>query len=199
MASLEMPLEATRVRWLRTTAKILVSTFLGLALGFLLAALIATQFLGYSVLTLQSDSMTPTLQRGDVLVVRPIPINDVKPGDIVVYETGGDRIKIAHRVTGVIVLITNTSDSAESTTSTAYRLQTQGDSTSHPDWNLVDASSLVGRLWFAIPGIGIGIAGLSLQAALFVVAGLTLVAWISWELRALVVGSKKRGNPLRFP
>jgi signal peptidase I len=194
MASLVTPAKARGFRGISIAFTILVAMLLGITLGSLLAAIIATQFFGFSVLTLQSDSMAPALHRGDVLVVRPTSISDVEPGDIVVYETGGDKIRIAHRVTGVIVLFTNNTDpdSNETTvTSTAYRLQTRGDGADNDDWDLVDATSLLGIVWFSVPGIGIGMGGLQLQTALLIIAGFTLIGWIAWELRAQAVSGKR--------
>ena len=164
----------------------------GLSIGGLLAALFATQFLGYRVLTVQSDSMSPTLRRGDVVVVHPRSITGVQAGDIVVYGSGNGRLEIVHRVTAVVQVLSNYTDpeTGAVTSSTLYRLQTQGDSSELPDWNLVDDSKLLGTVWFSIPRIGIGILGLPLQYALLVLASLTGVAWAAWELR----GASPVGN-----
>lgn len=173
------------MRTVRVALTVATATILGLVLGSLLAALVATVFFGYHVLTLQTDSMAPALRRGDVIAVRPMPISEVEAGDVVAFESGGDRIKIVHRVAGVIVMLTEYTDpeTQEVKVSATYRLQTRGDAAEMPDRSTVDASDLLGKVWFSVPRIGMGLGGVPLQTALLAIAALTSVAWFAWELR----------------
>lgn len=52
---------------------------------------------GHSVQTMASGySMFPFLRKGDILTVEPIPMNKIKRGDVVVFES--EEKWIAHRV-----------------------------------------------------------------------------------------------------
>ena len=56
---------------------------------------------GYSVFRVQTDSMTPTLNVGDVILVKECEPEDVKLGDIVTYAVTTGRLSgqtITHRV-----------------------------------------------------------------------------------------------------
>jgi signal peptidase len=174
---------------------------MGLVLGFLVAALVATELFGYYVLTLQTDSMAPALRRGDVIAVRPVPISEVEAGDIVAFESGGDRIKIVHRVASVIVMLTEYTDpeTQEVKTSATYRLQTRGDAAEMSDWNTIGASDLLGMVWFSVPRIGMGLGGVPLQTALLAIATLTSVAWFAWELRTRSRPRKGRRESSDYP
>jgi signal peptidase I len=175
----------SNMRTVRVALTVTTATILGLVLGSLLAALVTTEFFGFHVLTLQTDSMAPALRRGDVIAVRPLPISEVEAGDVVAFESGGDRIKIVHRVAGVIVTLMEFTDpeTQEAKVSAIYRLQTRGDAAEMPDGNTVGASDLLGKVWFSVPLIGIGLGGVPLQTVLLAIAALTFVAWVAWELR----------------
>ena len=43
------------------------------------------------------SSMFPLIQNGDLLTIRPFEVGDVKPGDVIFYETRGNNC-VAHRV-----------------------------------------------------------------------------------------------------
>ena len=188
------------LRAARIAVTVVTAAAMGLILGLLLAAYVATRLFGFHILTLQTDSMAPTLQRGDVIVVRPVQIDQVESGEIIAFESGGDRIKIVHRVVGVIVMLSEYTDpvTQEAATSAIYRLHTRGDSAEFPDRHTVEASNLLGSFWFSIPRIGIGPGGIPLQSTLLAIAALTLVAWIASELRTRMYSPKKRSNPSSY-
>ena len=56
---------------------------------------------GYTVFRVQTDSMTPTLKVGDVILVKECKPEDVKPGDIITYKVTTGSLAgqtITHRV-----------------------------------------------------------------------------------------------------
>ena len=56
---------------------------------------------GYSIFRVQTDSMTPTLNVGDVILVKECEPEDIKPGDIVTYRVTYGTLAgntITHRV-----------------------------------------------------------------------------------------------------
>jgi len=190
---------AARLAWvpsLSTMTGVLASGAFGLLIGALLAALLAVRFFGYSVVTVQSGSMEPTLSRGDVIVARPVHIDDVQVGQVVLFEQGRDVSFIAaHRVAGFINLNTNINDTTtgEVTAQESRLLRTKGDANSAEDAQPVDAGRLRGRLWFTMPKAGLVFDHMPLQSLLLGVAGLAAVGWLVFELHRRL-GRRKPGS-----
>jgi signal peptidase len=178
----------SRLPWappLSTAAGVLASAAFGVLVGGLLAALLAVQVFGYHVVTVQSSSMEPALTRGDVIVARPVRIDDVKEGQVVLFDEGRDvHFLVAHRVVGFINLRTNINNmtTGEVTSQESRLLRTKGDANETEDAQPVDASGLRGRLWFSIPKAGLIFDRVPLQAFLLGVAGLAAVGWLVFEL-----------------
>jgi signal peptidase len=168
----------------------------GLLIGLLLVAAVATQLLNYKVLTVQSDSMRPEFKRGDVLVIRPVDVGKVSEGDVVAFESESGEALIAHRVVGINRFILNLTDSrtGETGTSTQYQFQTKGDANPSADSTFVEGRQVVGSVWFELPDIGMGFGSVGLQTALFALAGLLAVSWISWEIYTKLGRSSEQGE-----
>ena len=109
----------------RRVANIL-STVLLVALVLLVIVIFITRItghvpsvFGYSIFRVQTDSMTPTLEVGDVIIDKKVPAEDIQKGDIITYDClSGDLAgqTITHRVV--------TDPECRSGT---YYYQTQGD------------------------------------------------------------------------
>ncbi len=50
------------------------------------------------IVTVVSHSMEPTLQKGDMLLIRGVPMDEIKKGDIIVYFHPPKNRLIVHRV-----------------------------------------------------------------------------------------------------
>ena len=178
----------TRLPWappLSTVLGVFASAAFGLLIGGLLAALVAVKVFGYHIVTVQSNSMEPALSRGDLVVARPVRIDDVKVGQVVLFEEGRDvRFLAAHRVVGFINLRTNINNTTtgEVTTQESRLLRTKGDANATEDAQPVDASRLRGRLWFTVPKAGLILDRVPLQTVLLGVAGLAAAGWLVFEL-----------------
>ncbi|HBE15753.1 MAG TPA: signal peptidase I [Ruminococcaceae bacterium] len=56
---------------------------------------------GYTIFRVQTESMTPTLEVGDVIVDKKVPAEEIKKGDIITYDCISGELKgqtITHRV-----------------------------------------------------------------------------------------------------
>src|SRR5512141_1696002 len=82
------------LRWLRIVLSAAGGLLFGLAIGGAVAVLIATQFFGWKILTVQTGSMSPALNPGDLVISRPGEIADIKEGDIVLYENTKDHVQV---------------------------------------------------------------------------------------------------------
>lgn len=98
--------------------------------------LVLPSFGTFQVMSVESESMMPTLSTQDVIVVTPCNPPEIEEGDIVTYSRRGTVI--THRVT------TNRPSLGE--------LETKGDSNEHPDLEPVPYETVIGRMWLRIPG-----------------------------------------------
>lgn len=89
-----------------------------------------------------SDSMSPSIQGGDVVVVDGAQPGEIETGDVITYESpGGDQL-VTHRVVELVQQDGQT------------ELRTKGDANEEADQQLVAPSAVVGTVWFHIPWIG---------------------------------------------
>lgn len=94
-----------------------------------------------------SGSMEPTLQSGDVVVVRSVEPAAVKEGDVITFRAPGDadkaeRDRITHRVV----------EKKRTDSGVVYR--TKGDANESPDPWRVQHSQVIGEVWFNVPVVG---------------------------------------------
>jgi signal peptidase len=158
---------------------------LGLAFGGLLVATLATRVFDYELLTVRSGSMEPSISSGDLIIVKPGAMADVAEGDVILFASGGDGIPTVHRVAGINEVELRIADAAAGTVDvqTSFRLVTKGDANPAPDLAEVTQEQFIGEVWFTLPGGG-SVTGLPMQYILLGIAGLSVVAWIGWEVRA---------------
>ena len=170
-------------RYLRPAATLVGATLLGLAAGTVLLVIVATRLFDYQVLTVSSDSMSPALKTGDLIVVKPAAIGDVQQGAIILFGSGGDRIPTVHRVSGINEIETRFTDrqSGAVSTQTDYRLVTKGDHNPAPDSRDVTADRLRGEVWFTVPGAG-AIGNTGIASILGLVLGAAVTSWLVWEV-----------------
>lgn len=106
---------------------------------FSLTVLLTLLFLqGFRLLVVSSGSMTPTLNVGDIVLVRPVDLEGVSNGDIIAFSNGLNVI--IHRVVGV--------------DSSGECLVTRGDANSDNDPLWACRGTIIGKAVFKIPYLG---------------------------------------------
>ena len=86
----------------RTFSSVLLASVLLLVIGLAIVLQVVPRVLGGTSLTVLTGSMQPTLNPGDVIAIRSIPVEDIRIGDIVTYQAeSNDPALITHRVTGL--------------------------------------------------------------------------------------------------
>ncbi len=143
-----------------TTVSLLAAT--GIFTG--LAVAIVTLHLGFRpVLT---ASMRPTYGPGALLVTREVPVDDVRPGMIVVFTPPGEHSQFAHRVTSV------TGPPSDPI------VTTKGDANRSPDpWHAQLMSATVPQVVASVPFVGrlmVGVRG-PIRLVLVVLGGLLVL------------------------
>ena len=96
----------------------------------------------YHAIAIASGSMSPTIRRGDVVVIEKIDnkYDSIKVGDVIAYEYS--KVIIVHRVERIV------KDRGE------YFFYTKGDANKDSDNWVVEASSIEGKINAKIPFIG---------------------------------------------
>jgi signal peptidase len=165
---------------------IFASIAFGLLLGGLVTLLMATQLLGYRIVTVQSFSMKPFLDRGDLLITRPVSPEDLKVGDVILFEEGRDtKLLIAHRISAFINVKTNFHDtsSGEVSSQVSRMIVTKGDAYATADAQPITQDKVRGRLLLHIPRVGLIFDGMPLQEVLAAISVATALAWGIFEVR----------------
>ena len=110
---------------------------LSVALSGFVAFLLISGTQAYAV---QSDSMEPTLQRGDVVFVRKVVFDDLTEGDVISATFPESDGIFTHRIVRV--------------DAKANQVYTRGDHNLSDDPMPTAASHIRGKLWFSVPYLG---------------------------------------------
>jgi signal peptidase I len=170
----------------RGIAGFLVAIVGGVAFGAIAVAIAAQMLLGYHVLAVASDSMVPALERGDLIITKPVSIADVREGDVVLFETGEQTpVEVIHRVVSRVTMNLTYTDPSTDQEAVAhdYLLRTRGDANPAVDPVQVTSRNLHGLLWFRVPAVGNLLLGFPIAPIFAGVAATTAVLWALWEFR----------------
>lgn len=119
---------------------------------------------GWGASVVLSGSMEPTLSVNDLVFVRAVNGEDVREGDVVVYQSGASRV--IHRVTRILE---------------DGKIVTRGDANNTED-EPIPAEDVKGRMVGKIPVVGAAVRFLqSPIGIILVIAGLILLINLSWK------------------
>lgn len=99
---------------------------------------------GFPIVSIQTDSMAPTLNPGDLVITSSVDAEDLRIDDIITYWTiiNSERVLNTHRITAIY-------DGG------GYLIfETKGDKNTSVDCLTVDEKCIVGRYLFKIPFLG---------------------------------------------
>ena len=99
----------------------------------------------YSIFSVMSGSMEPTISTGSVVIVKPLDESRYEVGDIITFlpaEAKASKDKVTHRIYKL--------ESKE----TGKFFITKGDANDVPDANLVNPDRIVGKVYFNVPLLG---------------------------------------------
>ena len=140
-----------------------------ITIAILLLILVGLGFIffvpGYSLYIVRSESMTPTINMGDLIITGPVN-GEVSEGDIITYELNGELI--THRVY-----------------STGDTIVTKGDAVEDPDPWIVKDSSIQGTYVFKIPYVGYATRFIQTKIGWFItiiVPAMALVVWLAKDI-----------------
>ena len=120
----------------------------------------------YPVVVVEGVSMETTYIQGDLLVLRGIPVQDIKLGDVVVYRRSVNSMLIVHRVVAI------------KTIGGELYFTTQGDNhqtNPSPDYPDVPAEDVVGTVIYHVAALGNVVLALQSPVGLVLSGGLIIV------------------------
>lgn len=133
----------------------------------LLAAVLVPRLGGATPYTVLTSSMSPGLPPGTLVVIRPVPVEDIAVGSVITYQLeSGKPTVVTHRVVGAAVDLRG-----------ERRFVTQGDANTVSDELAVMPVQIKGELWYAVPYLGQVnniLTGRERQVVVYVVAALLL-------------------------
>jgi len=97
----------------------------------------------YSMFSVMTGSMRPTIETGSLIVTKAVPAEDLKAGDILTYSPRNDEVLVTHRIMEVI----RDEDGG-------YSYVTRGDANEVNDPAPVRYENATGRVVFWINGVG---------------------------------------------
>jgi signal peptidase I len=148
---------------MRVVRKVLSGIIVAAGLGLAATMLLPAAF-GYHRYVITGSSMQGTYDRGSIVFDKPVPVSDLKLGDVITYSPPAD--------TGVHGLITHRIISIRhGEQGTSFR--TKGDANESRDpWRFQLDQPTQARVAFSIPYVGFGIAALSMVPVRMLLIGL---------------------------
>ncbi|USG99996.1 signal peptidase I [Thermococcus argininiproducens] len=119
-----------------------LETLLGYILFFALILFVLLHLLGFKSVIVLTDSMEPMIKPFSLVIVSPR--NDIKIGDVILYEVelSKKKYKVLHRVV----------DIKEMGKGVIYI--TKGDNREHADAWYVNKENIIGKLFISLPYVG---------------------------------------------
>ena len=133
------PADEQPVRWWRLTWQVLSGVAVIVIVAVAAAALVVPRALGGAGLIVETGSMRPTIEPGDLVAVADVDPSELTTGDIVTYATETDLV--THRVVGF------TANDGE------QRIILQGDANNTPD-EPIEPEQVRGKVAYTIPKLG---------------------------------------------
>lgn len=84
----------------RKVLKIIIDVILAIIITVCITLYVSFNFLGYDMYVVLSGSMEPTINIDDLVITKPVEIENVVEGDIITYLDTND-VYVTHRVVGI--------------------------------------------------------------------------------------------------
>ncbi|WP_291056967.1 signal peptidase I [Herbiconiux sp.] len=155
-----------------------------LVLALAVVTVVLPALVGGRPLTVLTQSMEPGLPPGTLVVVRPVPVQDIRIGDVLTYQIeSGEPGVISHRV------IEKTMSSNGS-----ILFVTKGDNNDLADENPVQEVQVVGTLWYSVPLLGWVNTAVNGEARSVIVpvAVAALFGYAGWMVLSTVLDSRRK-------
>ncbi len=129
----------------RLALKILSTAMIVIAIAAFALLAVGPRLLGYQTSTMLTGSMAPLINPGDVVVTVPVPVTDLRVGDVITYHIPVEDQRVeTHRITEL-----------STTVDGRTAVQTKGDANNGKDpWVAILPGTAVDRHVMTIPHLG---------------------------------------------
>lgn len=145
------------------------------------------QLRGDRLYVVMSGSMSPVLEAGDAVLVRPVQPDQLRPGMIITYKAGGTGAVTTHRITEL------------RTVDGARFVQTKGDANASPDPDLTPVEGVVASLDVHWKGVGRWVVWAQSREGRLLLLGPSLVLLSASQLLAHLCAPARGGSTGRRP
>ncbi|UCR88402.1 signal peptidase I [Mycetocola spongiae] len=155
---------------------------ISVAVLLILAFVVVPRVTGSVPYTVLTGSMEPLMPPGTTVVVKPIPFDQIRVGDVITYQlSSGEPEVVTHRVVGVDI------------TPDGPRLRTQGDANPAEDPTPVREEQVRGKAWYWAPLIGYFSSGVTSDTRTWIARGLG-VALLGYAAVTVVLAVRGRAK-----
>ena len=132
---------------------------------------------GFTPMTVQSDSMSPTFNQGDLIVIKQCDTADLQVGDIVTFHTIVDNQYAlnTHRIVAIDEL------------NGMHSFTTKGDNNDIADQHVISDGDIVGKYVLKIPYLGKVMDILSSSAGFLVIIVIPMLLFFIYQVYHLVI------------
>ncbi len=132
---------------------------------------------GYAVVT---DSMAPTLNRGDVVFVKPADFESLNEGDIVTVQFIDGNGYFTHKIVSIDYI--------------AGAVRTKGDANESEDPQPSMSEQIVGKMWYSVPFLGYISIALNEIGAIKLGVIISVILIITIVISTVLISTRKRGG-----
>lgn len=135
--------------------------------------------LGFTPLTVQSDSMSPAFDSGDLIVIQQTDTSTLEVGDVITFHTiiDGEYALNTHRIAAIDEL------------NDMRSFTTKGDNNEVADTHIIGDGDVVGKYVLRLPGMGKVMDFLSSTTGFLVVIVLPMLAFFIYQVYHLIMVS----------
>ena len=132
---------------------------------------------GFTPLTVQSDSMSPTFSKGDLIIIQTCDTSKLEVGDIVTFHTiiDNEYALNTHRIAAIDEV------------NVLRSFTTKGDNNDVADTHIISDGDIVGKYVFALPQMGKVMDFLSSSVGFLVVIVLPMLLFFIYQVYHLIV------------
>lgn len=125
-------------------------------------------FLGKKLFIVETDSMKPLFNGGDLIVTKNVDVKDLKVGDVISYREG--KVVVTHRIEKI-----NTEEDKLS-------FITKGDANNTEDIKPVSAESVESIYWFRVRNMGKVSMFMQTPIGMMIFIGLPVLGFIAYDI-----------------
>lgn len=159
----------------KTKIGMMISAIAVCVLSFLLMIIYIPKLFGYRTFYITNGSMSPTIQKGSMVLEKSVEFNEISQGDIVTFRNDSGTEYFTHRVISI--------DKSNE------MFKTKGDANEEPDPSEINYYFAVGKVDFAVPLVGYVLQLISSTAGKIGIA-CVYIAWIAIEIEIFVMKRK---------